>query len=259
MTQDTNRVGTIRGRRSTAGVIAVALMLSAFGLTNCGVVNAAKKVVHNVEGNKATIGTFTNNIQSGEATAFEATYVTTGSSPATIVYAVQPPKGLAFQETPSGASTSSGGTNSLDIIVNSSGEYSCLPSSRAPGSNSGWSCEKLPATNAAARNKVFGFYTSAHWIAFLRGFALTAGLAGDSVSSSTMTVNGFSMQCVDFRAPGVPGTSTICTTAQGILGYVKVASNTTTFEIKSYTSSPPAALFELPPGAKVTTLQTGTT
>jgi hypothetical protein len=30
-------------------------------------------------------------------------------------------------------------------------------------------------------------------------------------------------------ASGVPGTSTICTTAQGILGYVKVASNPNQF------------------------------
>ena len=257
MNSNSVRAVMVADRRRTAGVLAVVLMLSGFGLTGCGVINAVRKVAHALKSSKDTIDAFTNTMKSGEATTFEATYVTTGTSPTTVVYAVEPPKGLAFRNSPSGSSSS--GNASLDIVVNSSGEYSCLPSSRAPGSNSGWSCEKLPATNAAARNKVFGFYTSAHWIAFLRGFALTAGLAGDSVSSSTMTVNGFSMQCVDFRAPGVPGTSTICTTAQGILGYVKVASNTTTFEIKSYSSSPPAALFELPPGAKVTTLQTGTT
>ena len=51
-------------------------------------------------------------------------------------------------------------------------------------------------------------------------------------------MNGFSMSCVDFVAPGVPGTSTICTTSQGILGYVKVAGESTSFEIKSYSSTP---------------------
>jgi len=74
-----------------------------------------------------------------------------------------------------------------------------------------------------------------------------------------MTVNGFTMSCVDFIASGVAGTSTICTTAQGILGYVKVASDTTSFEITSYSTSPPASLFELPPGATVTTVPTPTT
>jgi hypothetical protein len=68
-----------------------------------------------------------------------------------------------------------------------------------------------------------------------------------------MTVHGFSMRCVTFRASGIPGTSRICTTAQGLLGYVKVASETTSFRITSYTTSPSASLFRLPPGATVTT------
>jgi hypothetical protein len=255
MTPNADRAVIALGRR-TARVVAVALMMSGFGLTGCGIVNTVRKVEHNVEGNKATIDTFTNKIKSGQATPFEATYVTTGSSPATIVYAVEPPKGLAFTDTPSGVSSSSNGISGVDLVVNSSGEYSCSPPSSS-GSNSGWSCQKLGNADATTQNKIFDFYTPAHWIAFLRDFSLAAGIAGDVVTSSNMTVNGFSMQCVDFHAPGVPGTSTICTTAQGILGYVKIASDTTSFEIKSYSASPPASLFELPPGAKVTT-QTGT-
>jgi hypothetical protein len=51
---------------------------------------------------------------------------------------------------------------------------------------------------------------------------------------------------------GVTGTSKICTTSQGILGYVKVASDANSFEIKSYSTSPPASLFRLPRGATVT-------
>jgi hypothetical protein len=231
-------------------VIVVALLVSALVGTGCGVVSAVKKVEGAVRGNKATIDTFTNKMQSGEAETFEATYVTTGSSPATIVYAVQPPTGIAFTDTPSGGSTSS-----IDVIANSSGEYSCSP----PSSGSGPTCQKLGATDTATENKLFDFYTPAHWVSFLKDFSLAAGLAGDKVSSSTMSVNGFSMDCVDFVAPGVSGTSAICTTAQGILGYVKVASDSTSFEIKSYSASPPASLFELPPGAKVVTPSTTTT
>ena len=103
------------------------------------------------------------------------------------------------------------------------------------------------------------FYTPSHWVTFLKDFSLAAGFAGDQVSSSSMTVNGFSMSCVDFVASGVPGKSTICTTSQGILGYVKVASESTSFEIKSYSSSPSASLFQLPPGAKVILPPTTTT
>jgi len=225
----------------------VALTVGSVGLTSCGVVNAARKVAHDVTGNKATIDNFTSTIKSSQGTTFEATYATTGSAPATVVYAVEPPNGLTFRDTPSG-----GTTTTVDIIVNASGEYSCSGSSSTP------TCQKLGTAQAAAQNQIFGFYTPSHWTAFLKDFSLAAGLAGDKVTSSTMTVNGFSMQCVDFTAPGVPGTSTICSTAQGILGYVNVAGDSTSFEIKSYTGSPSASLFALPPGATITTTPTTT-
>jgi hypothetical protein len=238
-------------RRPTAAVVAVALLVGGIGLTGCSIVKAVKTVESDVRGNKATIDAFTNKVKAGESTTFEATYVTTGSAPATIVYAVAPPTGLAFTDTPSG--TAANGVSSVDVIVNSSGEYSCSPPSTADAT---WSCQKLGAAGAAAENKIFDVYTPAHWVGFLNDFSLAAGIAGDKVTSSSMTVNGFAMQCVDFVAPGVAGTSTICTTAQGILGYVKVASNATSFEITKYSPSPPVSLFALPPGAHVSTPET---
>jgi hypothetical protein len=244
----------VPGRHRVTGVAAVAaaLMLSGLGLTGCGVVTAVRKVTHAVEANKATIDQFTTSLKSSQGTTFEATYVTTGSSPTKIVYAVKPPKGLAFKDTASGGSND--GVSNLDIVVNSSGEYSCSP----PSSGAGWTCQKLGVARAATQNQILGLYTPSHWIVFLRDFSLAAGFAGDKVTSSNITVNGFAMRCVDFRAAGVPGTSKICTTAQGILGYVRVASETTSFEIKSYSSSPSASLFKLPRGAKITTVKKGT-
>jgi hypothetical protein len=115
----------------------------------------------------------------------------------------------------------------------------------------------LGGAEANNQNQILDFYTPSHWVGFLRDFSLAAGFAGDKVTTSTMTVNGFAMQCVDFRAPGVPGTSTICSTSQGLLGYVKVATESTSFEIEKYSTSPDASLFQLPRGAKVTT-QTST-
>ncbi len=50
-----------------------------------------------------------------------------------------------------------------------------------------------------------------------------------------------------FRSP-------MCSTGQGILGYVNVASGPTRFQITAY--SPPASLFEQSRGAKVTTATT---
>jgi len=234
-------------------VASFAVMTAAACLAGCGVVNAARRVVHDVEGNKATINSFTNSVKSGEGATFEATYRTTGSAPVTITYAAAPPTGLAFTETQSGSSTSD-----VDLIVNSSGEYSCRPPSSGASSGPGWSCEKLGTASAATENKLFDIYTPSHWVTFLQDFSLAAGLAGDKVTSSTMTVNGFAMRCVDFHAPGVSGTSTICTTSQGILGYVQVASDAVSFEITSYSATPAASLFALPPGATVTSPPTTT-
>jgi len=229
----------LRHHRATA-LVAVVFVMGTFALTSCGVVNAVRKVEHDVKGNRATIDHFTSTIKSTQGATFEATYETTGSAPATIVYAVEPPQGLAFQDTPSGASAPN-----VDLIVNSSGEYSCSPP--ASVSSTSRTCQKLGTADAAAQNQIF-----------LKGFSIAAGLAGDKVTSSTKSVNGFNMQCVDFNASGVPGTSTICSTSQGILGYVNVAGDSTSFEIKSYSSTPSSSLFELPPGATITTTPTTT-
>ncbi len=235
-----SRIGIAVAIAATVGVLA----------SGCSVVNKVKQAVHNVEGNRATIDSFNQSLQSNTSAPFEATYTTTGSAPATVVYAVDPSSGgLTFHETQTGANASN-----LQVIVNSSGEYACNQS----GSAGTWSCQKLEKADAATENKIFDFYTPSHWISFLKGVSLVAGLAGDKVTSSTMSLNGFDMSCVDLVAHGVPGTSTICSTSQGILGYVKVASDSTSFQITNYSSSPSASLFQLPPGATVTTVTTPT-
>jgi hypothetical protein len=232
-------------------LLIMVLALAGLSLSACSVVKDVSKVAHDIHGNKSTIDAFTTKVKSGEAIPFVATYVTTGSSPATIVYAVDPPNGLSFRDTPSRTATSgSGGVNAFQVVVNPSGEFVCTPPS---SSASPWTCQKLDPATAATENKLFDFYTPSHWITFLQDFSLAAGFAGDKISSSSLSLNGFNMSCVDFQASGVPGTSTICTTSQGILGYVKVASDATSFEIRSYSSSPPSSDFQLPRGAKIET------
>jgi hypothetical protein len=229
------RIALLAAGIATAGLLA----------TGCSFVNKVRQEVHTVEGNKATIDSFTQNLQSNQTTPFAATYTTTGSSPATVVYAVDPSSGgLAFHVMQTAA-----GASNLQVIVDSSGEYSCTQS----GAAAAWSCQKLGKADAASENQFFDIYTPSHWVSFLKGVSLVAGLAGDNVSSSTMTLNGFAMNCVDLVAKGVPGTSTICSTSQGILGYVKVAQENASFQITNYSSSPSPSLFQLPPGATVTT------
>jgi hypothetical protein len=228
--------------------VAAGCGLAGIALTGCVVVRAVKKAEGTVHGNTAVINLFTSNLKSGQPSTFQVTYVTTGSSPARIVYAVRPPGELAFTDTQTGSSAGSG-TGDFQLIVNSGGQYLCT---HPAAGSSAWSCQKLPKSGAAAERGLLDFYTSAHWVSFLKGFALAAGFAGDKVSSSTATVNGFAMQCVDFVTSGVTGTSKICSTAQHLLGYVQVASQSTGFEISSYTATPPASAFELPAGATIT-------
>lgn len=237
--------------RRTAALALAGAMLVGSVLSGCALARAVRKVENTVHGNSAVIDLFATRLKSGQPTSFEITYVTTGSAPSKIVYAVRPPNQLAFTD----AQRGSGAVN-FRLIVNATGEYVCTPGKAAtPGSS--WTCEKLPKAADSSEKGLVDFYTPAHWITFLRDFSMAAGFAGDKISSSSTTVNGFAMQCVDFVASGVAGKSRICTTAQHLLGYVNVASETTGFEITAYSSSPAASQFDLPPGAKVTTTEVG--
>jgi hypothetical protein len=255
MPATTNHRRENRGRSGKSGVAAVSLMAAALACSSCTAIGKVRAAVHDIRGNNATIDAFDSTLQSGAATPFEATYVTTGSAPATVVYGVKPPTGVAFNLTPTGGT---GLTTPVHLVVNASGEFACSQPTAA-SSDFGWHCDKLGTADAATQNELFDFYTPTHWVGFLKSFSLAAGLAGDKVSSSAMTVNGFELRCVDFRAAGISGKSVICTTAQGILGYVNVASDSVSFEIQKFSTSPPASLFDLPPGATVTTVTAPTT
>jgi hypothetical protein len=240
--------------RGSTTVIGATLLVGSLAVTGCAAIHngetavkAGRSIEKSVRGNQATIDSFTTNLKSSEGATFEATYKTSGASPATVVYAVKPPNGVSFTDTPSGKNS----TGRVHIIANSTGEYFCGPPT---GSQSAPHCEKTAALGASTERGLFDFYTPAHWIGFLKGFSLAAGFAGDKVTSSTKRLNGFTMPCVDFRAAGVPGRSTICTASQGIVGYVKVAGDATSFQLTKYSSSPSASLFKLPAGAKVTTI-----
>jgi hypothetical protein len=245
----TNRVRLACWNRAVV-VVAITLVTTA-ALAGCGVARTVTKIADTGRANKATIDQFTSKLKSGQPGQFEVTYATTGSAPSKITYAVQPPDQLAFIDSGIGSGTS---VSKASFIVNSTGEYGCTQASRGVR----WTCDKLPKAGAAAQRKLLGIYTPAHWVTFLQDFSLAAGFAGDKISSSSITVHGFAMQCVDFVASGVAGTSKICTTAQHLLGYVQVASESTSFAITSYTAAPRAALFRLPAGARITPVKGGT-
>ncbi len=241
MAVDIDETGPPARSHGTTRLLCAVLALG--GLAGgCGGGNAANETVQHVEGAKAIIDAITAKLRAGDGSTYEATYVSTGGPHATIVYAVDPPKGIAFTQTPSV------GNAGVHVIVNPSGEFSCSPSAARSRT---WSCRKLDIAAATVEKQVYTFYTPAHWVIFLRDFSLAAPLPGDKVTASSKAANGFHMQCVDVRAAGVPGTSTICSTAQGIPGYVSVATNATGFEIERYSRSPASSLFTTP-GATIT-------
>ena len=80
-----------------AGMVPVAFLVGSVGLTSCTAIDRVKSAVDDIRGNQATIDAFSSKLQSGAATPFEATYVTTGSAPATIVYAVRASHGSGLQ------------------------------------------------------------------------------------------------------------------------------------------------------------------
>ena len=216
--------------------------------TGCSVVTKVKQDVHNVEGNKATIDSFTQNLQSNQGHALRSDLHHDGESPGHRRLRSRPlqrraglprdPDRCQRVEPPADREL----VRRVHVQPERLGRRLVVPEAREG--------------RRRHENKIFDVYTPSHWIAFLKGVSLVAGLAGDKVTSSTMSLNGFDMNCVDLVAHGVPGTSTICSTSQGILGYVKVASDSTSFRITNYSSSPAASLFQLPPGATVTTVTT---
>ncbi|HEY6472486.1 MAG TPA: hypothetical protein VIY26_06315 [Acidimicrobiales bacterium] len=227
-------------------VVAVGVL----GLSACSTIDKVKGAIQDIHGNKSVVDGFNSKLNTAPTT-FEAQYTTTGSAPASVTYAAQLPDDVAFTLTPTGGS---GDTAPVHLVQNSSGQYGCQQNSSGQ-----WSCAKLTGDTALSQNSVIDFYTPGHWENFLSGLALAAGFAGDKVSTSTMSLNGFDMNCIDLVASGVAGKSTICTTSQGVLGYVGVAGTSTSFEITSYSSSPSASLFQLPAGATITTVTVPTT
>jgi hypothetical protein len=241
-------------RRWKTALVAVAVISVAFGLTGCSALGkavSAVKIAHNLLHGSAAINSLSSKIRAGDTQAYEVTYVTTGSSPATIKYAAAPPHDSAFDATTSGGK--------LEVITDPAGELACtLSSSSGSASGTSWSCLKLSGKEVDTYHLMYALYSGAYWIDFLKIYSVAAALHGVSISSSTMTVNGFNLQCAVVVSGNKPNqnTSKVCVTARGILGYVSVSSKSADFEIKSYSSSPPSSLFQVPSGATITTIPT---
>jgi hypothetical protein len=229
-------------------LVAVVVATGVLGLTGCSKVINAIKTAHNVLHEGAAISSLSNKLKSADNKPYEVSYVTTGKGPVTTELAESPPNELAFGTTVS--------NEIVNVIQNSKGEFAC---SRSVSPGGTWSCIEIKGAQAEAYHAMYALYSGAYWIDFLKLYSAAAALQGVTIHSTSMSVNGFALQCAVVVNKKSPSTSKWCVTSQGILGYVSVSSAKAAFEIKSYSASPPASLFVVPAGATITTIPTVTT
>jgi hypothetical protein len=173
-------------------------------------------------------------LKTGETQAFVATYKVTGSSQvSTIQVAGKPPSSFAFVVTQSSG-------NKVNLFGDSSSATACQ---QAAGSST-WGCYTLPQAALGSYSTIVNFYTGKFWSQDLAGFEAEAAAKGATVS--TMNIAGQTAQCVSY---GASSGGTVCVTDSGVLAYVKSNSSGSTFELQSVSNSPPASLFQPPPGA----------
>jgi hypothetical protein len=230
-------------------LVSLVVVAGVLGLTGCSKVINAIKTAHNVLHEGAAISALSNKLKTADTKTYEVTYVTTGANPVTTEYAASPPHDFAFDTTLAG--------KVLDVVSSSTGEYAC---SKSAGTTGLWSCLKLGSADVATYKAMYALYSGAYWIDFLKLYSAAAALQGITIHSTTMSVNGFALSCVVITGSKTnPTNSKWCVTSQGILGYVSVSAKSADFEIKSYSASPAASLFQAPAGATITTIPPSTT
>lgn len=199
-------------------------------------------------GGAGALGSLATKLQGGATTAYDAVYKSTGTSGTdTVEIASQPPSSFAFKV------TSASGTG--DYLGNGKTDYACNQASGATA----WSCVNFGSNLGSTYTALSQLYSGKYWASLLTTYKSDAAAAGVEVTSSSMTVAGVSLACVTYKGGAVGNGGEVCVTPAGVLGYVHSASNNETFELTSYSTSPPSSLFTLPAGATVSTLPSGVT
>ncbi|MHB8439189.1 MAG: hypothetical protein ACYDD4_08515 [Acidimicrobiales bacterium] len=164
---------------------------------------------------------------------FEATYsLSEGGNSQTVTIAQDSPK-TYFSA--SGAEVISTGQANQVLYCSNSGNVVCVP-------ESGGVDPIASLVNIFSANAVIAALHSAQAQA-------QANAAGVGLSYSTQSFAGQSATCVTVAGPT---TGKYCVTNSGILAYVSAAG--ATFQLTSYTSSPPASIFSAPAGATIETV-----
>jgi hypothetical protein len=235
-----------------AALLSGTLVMCGMSASACSAIGAIKKVstaVHDISGGNKAVSAWEAQVAKGDTAKYQVSYETTGPGGSTVTYASDPPSSFALDV------PGSNGSGTFDYIQNGATGYYCSQTSGK------WTCIK-EATSGSSNtySSLFEIYQGSYWLGFLKYYEAAAALEGVTVKNTTMSKNGFNLSCIVIEnSKAQTNGGTFCyVTSTGVLGYTHSNGSNSSFEIKSYSSSPSSSLFQLPSGATITTLPAGT-
>jgi len=241
-------------RRSAVGaaVLGGAAVLAACGSSSSSSTTTIGATASTAAGGSGTarLDALAGDVKAAQKSTFKAAYTSTSDGKAsTITLAQSPPKQL-FSTTDSSGSTTS-------LINTGATTYSCTG-----GSGSEVTCTSIGGKLAgAALSSLVDVYNGSTALTVFNAWrsAIVARVAGASLHFTSTTIAGQPSTCANWNRSG--DTATYCVTSTGVLAKVETSSGSsgsgTSFELTSYSTSPPASDFAVPSGATVVTLPTG--
>jgi outer membrane murein-binding lipoprotein Lpp len=225
-----------------AVLLAVGGLLAGCSSSHQSVRSSASSVSSNSAGSARSLNSIASKLQGSADTPYEAIYTSSGgSSPTkTLEFAESPPDNFAFIGTAANGSKT-------ELISTARLSVSCTQTGAS------WTCVQLPRAQVAAFTRAFQIYKSSYWTKILGGMKSAATGGGLKVTTSTRTLAGQHLQCITYSGRTAGAGGELCVTNDGVLGYVHNAASNTTFQLVSYSTSPPPSVFALPPGATVRT------
>ena len=241
-------------RRSVVGavVLGAAAVLAACGSSSSSSTTTSGGTATTSTGGHgaAKLDALAGDVQSAQKSTFKAVYTSTsGGSTSTITLAQSPPRQL-FSATDSSGSTTS-------LINTGTTTYSC-----SGGGDSAVTCTSIGGRLAgAALTGLVNVYNGSAALTVFDAWksAIVARVPGVSLTFTNTTIAGQPSTCANWDRSG--DTATYCVTSTGVLAKVDTSSGSsgsgTSFELTSYSASPPASAFAVPAGATVVTLPAG--
>ena len=249
-----SRIGSWRrGTAVGAVVLGGAALLAACGSSSSSsttTTGATATTAAGGSGAASKLDTLAGDVKSAQKSTFQAVYTSnSGGSTSTITLAQSPPKQL-FSSTDSSGSTTS-------LVNTGTTTYSC-----SGASGSGVTCTSIGGRAAgAALTSLISVYNGSTALTVFNAWksALVARVAGVSLTFTNTTIADQPSTCANWKRSG--DTATYCVTSTGVLAKVETSGGSsgsgTSFELTSYTTSPPASAFAVPAGATVVTLPGG--